>query len=250
MAKIRRAINRAILNKLGYHLFRSKTRVGQDPFTDMRRFVPSHAPTIFDVGANLGQTACEFRKFFPQGKIHCFEPGRAAFDQLVERTRGTKDLHRWNCALGASAGQTTFFENSASTMSSILPMGRFGWGTIVSESTVNMRSVDEFCDQQKIDHIDILKSDTQGYDLEVFRGAEGMIRAEKIGLVYTEVTFSELYKNLPRVSEIYDFLIDRDFSLVALYEFRYQKGLAAWTDVLFIHKSYRAADSPPLGQTS
>jgi hypothetical protein len=64
-----------------------------------------------------------------------------------------------------------------------------------------------------------------------------MIVAGKIRLLYFEIIFSDMYKNVPRFSEVYDFLLDHGFVLVSLYEFHYQKGLAGWTDGLFMHQS-------------
>jgi len=135
----------------------------------------------------------------------------------------------------------TFFENSLSTMSSFLPLSEFGWGTLTKKTLVNVRTIDDFCKDEKIEKIDILKSDTQGFDLEVFKGAEKTIRANKIGLIYFEIIFSDMYKKLPSFAQLYDFLTSRDFLLVSFYEFHYQRQLASWTDALFVHKSYREA---------
>jgi hypothetical protein len=74
--------------------------------------------------------------------------------------------------------------------------------------------------------------------LEVFKGAERTIRENRIGLIYFEIIFCDMYKNLPSFSEVYDFLTGRDFLLVSFYQFHYQEQLASWTDALFVHKSY------------
>jgi hypothetical protein len=119
-----------------------------------------------------------------------------------------------------------------------LPLGKFGWGTITKETLVEVKTIDQFCRDEGIERIDILKSDTQGYDLEVFKGAERTIRENRIGLIYFEIIFCDMYKNLPSFSEVYDFLTGRDFLLVSFYQFHYQEQLASWTDALFVHKSY------------
>src|SRR5258708_2397046 len=46
---------------------------GRDPYFDMRRLVSSQrVVTIFDVGANVGQTIQRLRETFPQPTIHAF----------------------------------------------------------------------------------------------------------------------------------------------------------------------------------
>ena len=52
-----------------------------------------------------------------------------------------------------------------------------------------------------------------------------------------ENSYSDMYKKSAKFSEIYDFLIGNGFILVSLYQFHYQKGVAGWTDGLFVHSS-------------
>lgn len=137
----------------------------------------------------------------------------------------------------------TLLENSSSDMSSFLPLSEFGWGKPTKETLVEVKTIDQFCHDEKIERIDILKSDTQGFDLEVFKGAERTIRANKIRLIYFEIIFSDMYKGLPSFTQIYDFMTSRDFRLVSFYEFYYQKQLLSWADALFVQKDYSRADS-------
>jgi hypothetical protein len=78
-----------------------------------------------------------------------------------------------------------------------------------------------------------LKSDTQGYDLEVLRGASRMLSEKRIALIYLEVTFSRIYQGSPRFDEVYGFLADHGMALVSFYDMIYQHKLLSWTDALF-----------------
>jgi hypothetical protein len=86
--------------------------------------------------------------------------------------------------------------------------------------------------------VDILKSDTQGYDYEVLRGAEETIQASKIGLIYFEFTFSDMYETLPPFDRVFRHLIDRNFALVSMYDFHHQNELASFADMLFVNRDY------------
>jgi FkbM family methyltransferase len=227
----------------GTHVLRRRPpEVGQSALADMKRFVPADArPLILDVGANTGQSVKRFRKAFPSPIIHSFEPSQRVFDQLKTNVAGKEGVFAWNCALGASVGKQTFLENTHSDMSSFLPLSKTGWGKIVQESTVDVTTVDQFLADQQIERVDILKSDTQGYDFEVIQGAEQTIRRNAVGLLYFEFIFSEMYKNLPRFDVVFRHLTDRGFLLVSIYEMRHQNNVASWADALFVNKEYWAA---------
>ena len=229
-----------IVNQLGYDIVSNynKNQMGKDPLSDVRKFLHNDNPIIFDVGANVGQSVKKFREAFPKCTTHSFEPSPTTFEVLKKQAPQLESVHLWNHALGSSPGPMKFLENSSSVMSSFLPISKDGWGQIKKETLVQVKTIDQFCQEENIQQIDLLKSDTQGFDLEVFKGAENTIQANKIGLIYFEIIFSDMYKNLPSFSEIYDFLIERDFLLVTFYKFYYQKKLAGWTDALFVHKSY------------
>lgn len=210
---------------------------GRDPLADMASFLKNDHPIIFDVGANQGQTVHWLRSGFPASTIHSFEPSPTTFQTLSQQTSHFKDVHLWNCALGSVPGRMKLLENEKSEMSSFLPLGESGWGQITRETEVDVKTIDQICDDQKIAHIDILKSDAQGFDLEVFKGAERMMQSNKVGLIFVEVTFSDVYEQLPSFGQLYDHLISRGFRLVSFYQFYYQNQLAGWTDALLVHKS-------------
>ena len=125
-------------------------------------------------------------------------------------------------------------------MSSFLEIGKDGWGSIEHKTTVPVITIDEFCEKQKITKIDVLKIDTQGFELEVLKGAQKSMKENKIGLLYFEVTFIDMYKDLPLFGELYNFAVNNGFELVAIYPIIYKKNLAGWTDVLFKHKNYQS----------
>jgi hypothetical protein len=117
-------------------------------------------------------------------------------------------------------------------------LGERGWGSVIRQTRVPMQTIDQFCLDHGIGQVDILKSDTQGYDLEVLKGACQMFQNNAIKLVFSEVVFSKLYNEMAPFTELYDFLIARDFMLVSFYDIFYTKDrLASWTDGLFVHRS-------------
>jgi FkbM family methyltransferase len=235
---LRKLLN-PLLEPFGYQIFHGNPgSMGLDPFRDMHRLVGSPRPIIFDVGANSGQTIRDLRHRFPVGEIHAFEPAETAFAELRANCGHLTDVHLNPVALGGNPGKYEFYEMESSPMSSFLPLGRDGWGRVVRTVSTQVTTVDDYCSQHAIEAIDVLKSDTQGYDLEVLRGAGHMLEARRVHLVYMEVNFAEIYERSPRLDEVFGFLADRGFALVAFYRFQFQHDRASWTDALFVHPEY------------
>ena len=238
---------RKLLHRLGYDISKfDKNQPGRNPFVDMERFVPDSASTtIFDVGANIGQSIERLRLHYPLARIHSFEPSPEVFHELQSRAGSWSGVTTWNFAFGAAPGQAMLNENKQSVMNSMLELGPSGWGEVTAQTTVDLRTLDDFCRDQGIDRIEILKSDTQGYDLEVFRGAQQMMRENRIHLILCEVNFAEIYRNAAPFDVIFRFLLDHQFALVSFYRMHYCSNVAGWTDALFVNKRVlERADKP------
>jgi FkbM family methyltransferase len=245
---LKRTIN-SVLGRFGYRIQRigpGATSLGIDPFRDMRKLsVAGDRPLVFDVGANIGQSIENFRHYFACPAIHSFEPSPQAFLELRRRTMDVPDLALSNVALGARSGQHVFFESAAgSPMSSLLPPGSECWGGggIRDTLQVNLGTIDEYCAQHEIERIDILKIDTQGYDLEVIKGASAMLQMHSIHLIHMEIIFGDMYQGIPRMDEVYAYLADRGLVLVTFYPFYYWGEKASWTEALFMDPEFRRAD--------
>jgi FkbM family methyltransferase len=228
---------RALLAKLGYAISRTEGGLGGDPFADMRVLIGQDQPLILDVGANVGQSIEAFRSYFPNAHFHSFEPSPATFARLKKKVANLPNVACWNLALGSQPAELLLNENSMPEWSSLLAADR-AWGKVEKQTMVPVRTVDDFAHEHGIKQIDVLKSDTQGFEMEVLRGAQRVLQEGRVGLVFCEVLFTNLYTGVPPFTRICDFLIERGFSLVSFYSFSYARtGIADWADVLFIHNS-------------
>jgi len=70
-------------------------------------------------------------------------------------------------ALGSSKKIRTFLENERDDMSSFLEIGSEGGDQFAERNLIETNTVDDCCETQKIEKIDVLKSDIQGFELEV-----------------------------------------------------------------------------------
>jgi FkbM family methyltransferase len=221
---------------IGYEIRRTD-EVGSNAIGDMSGLVSlngtPNGAIIFDVGANIGGTIREFHNQFAGPIIHAFEPSPETFQSLKTNVASIPSVTLNNLGLGSSIGQLTFHENKLADMSSFLESDKDCWGESKRDVNVLIGTVDDYCFKNRIERIDVLKSDTQGYDLEVLRGADRMLTSGCVYLVYLEIIFSEMYKGRPDLDEIYRHLRDRGFRLVRFYGFNFQNGRAGWADALF-----------------
>ncbi len=234
---------RKILRSCGYQIG-PLNRFGSDPLVDIRKIFGDNPPSVmFDVGANEGQTASEYASAFPNAKIYSFEPFGQAFSKLNEVALHFPGITPVQCALGETIGSKELYLNVSSATNSLLQnapqSGSFqpkGMAVPIGSTTVPVCTVDEYCKKQGIERIDVLKTDTQGYDLSVLRGADQMIAEQRIGVVFSEMLFTPLYSGQAQFQDLYIHLLNCGFRLVNLHSVCWnEQNYASWCDGLFVH---------------
>ncbi len=127
-------------------------------------------------------------KAFPQAALYAFEPHPATF--RGRRAKLGNRAHLNEFALSAAVGQTNLYNRN--------DLDGFEHATMCPEviaalhkrtaipTSVKMSTIDTFAETHKIDRIDFLKIDTEGHELEVLRGARGLLNAGKIRYVQFE----------------------------------------------------------------
>jgi FkbM family methyltransferase len=139
---------------------------------------------IFDVGANIGQFA-SIAKTVLKGNpssIHCFEPGRYAFEQLKANIKDDKRFHLNNIAMGKSVETSTlYYDEAGSGLASMTKrnLEHFGIDFGLSEPIL-VDTVDNYCERVRIDKIDLLKMDVEGHELDVLSGAAKLLEERRI----------------------------------------------------------------------
>lgn len=169
---------------------------------------------IFDVGAHRGETIDAYRKIFSQAIIYSFEPVRESFKKLVERIQFDNRISAFWLAFSDKKEIRSFYLTPQTNQSSF-----FGIPSGARRFDVMTDTVDSFCEDRKIEHIDILKLDVQGAEPLVLRGAIKMLKEKRISLVYTEMTFISpiAYQNTPPAWDIGKILWNCGFELFSIY---------------------------------
>lgn len=226
---------RETINRFGYDVHRLTGDLGQDPYRDIAKLAGAEPALVcIDVGANVGQTIRRLRSALNRPEIHAFEPAPDAFAELRGRTSDLPGVHLNDCAVGSAAGVVDLIERAESDMSSLLEPGPEPMGSIKSRIPVQVRTLDDYFAERGLRSIELIKSDTQGYDLEVLRGASAALAAGAVHLILIEINLNEAYAGLPRFDQIYGFLHDHEFRLVSFYNAHFGVDRVSWMDALFI----------------
>jgi FkbM family methyltransferase len=177
--------------KSKYSTIVSKERYGIDPWRDVERLARALKRSIevcFDVGANVGDTSLVLLERFQKSRVFAFEPHPATFSKLAARTDDGRFFPQ-QFALGEERGESAFYVyDDEPAINSLAFNARYAarFKRATSEITVRVDTVDEFCSANEIQRIDVLKIDTEGFDLHVLKGARQMLANGLVEFVYVE----------------------------------------------------------------
>ncbi len=175
---------------------------------------------VVDVGANEGQFAQDIRGDGWRGRIVSVEPLPNAYAALA--TKATRDP-LWttvNVAAGAGKAAATLNVARNSVSSGLLKMSdrhttaapQSGY---VDSVEVVVDTIDSLVAELQLTERLYLKIDTQGYELEVLRGASSVL--EQCSAIELELSLSELYDQQPLMPDVVRWLLDRGFVAITLW---------------------------------
>jgi len=178
---------------------------------------------VLDIGANKGQFVRELRRFY-RGLVVSYEPVSSAFTELRHVASQDKKWFVFNYALGSESREQIINISNHSVFSSLLETNKyctehFGkQSTNIAQELVSIRSFDEVVSEIPFNIYDkkiFLKMDTQGYDLEVFRGVS-CIR-ENLVVLQSEVSHKAIYHNMTHWIESINEYEKAGFTLAGFY---------------------------------
>ena len=207
----RRQVNRMLEKTAGLRLYSIRAHAREDWF-DLGKS-GCRIETVFDVGANVGQSARKFRGAFPHARIHCFEPVDGIYRTLKDSFARDPRTHCHRLALGSSAHTgRIYLTDHATTSSLIQPEDARGY------EDVEVVTIDAFAAANGIARIDLLKIDAEGFDLEVLKGADGMLSTQRVAFVLVEVGFHPGDERHVLFDSARDLLMARGFHVYGIYD--------------------------------
>lgn len=190
---------------------------GLDIFSDIRVSLPKlDVRTVFDVGANIGQSALHYVEAFPRAKVYCFEPVLETFNELRSNVSAHVQVSTFRMALADSAGTGRMILAGGSDLASL--GGTSDNADATNGEEVGVETLDTFCRSGDIAHINYLKIDTEGGDLAVLKGASQMLTEQRIDIIELEAGMNRRNTHHVPFGAFDSFLGDRNYFLFGIYE--------------------------------
>ncbi len=201
--------------------------VGRNFFRDVAKLLPGlKLEVIFDVGSNTGETAISYCQSMPFATVHCFEPVASTFQLLRNNTNSYSRIICEQLAIGSAEQSAEMVTDGPHKMHHMrahptMPVKE----TTSLNETVSVTTIDSYCTKHDIRHIHLLKSDTEGYDMQVLIGASEMLQSHSIDLIDVEAGMHP--GNLRHVpfEEVKVFLQHRGYFVFSLYQ-----QFSEWTE--------------------
>lgn len=186
---------------------------------------------VFDVGAWQGTWTAECMRIFPGARYLLIDPLPANRQPLADFCATHPNATAWNGAVGATAGTLSLYEHAdqSSAFRASVPEWR---GHPIE---VEMRTLDSFVAGGEAEAPQLIKADVQGYELEVLRGASGVLAAADAVLL--EVSFRELYEGQPLAHDVIGYLGERNFAVADICSYsQAADGTLLQSDLLFVRR--------------
>lgn len=161
---------------------------------------------VLDIGAYEGNWAKSFLTIFPKAKIMMLEGQESKRSFLQQKATANKQLDFQIALLGSAEQEVEF--NIYETASSVLKEDN-ETGAKVEIRTLT--TLDQTIINTPFAQPDFIKIDTQGYELEILKGAEKTMQHAQFILL--EVSLIDIYKSCPLVAEVMVFMQAKGFVL-------------------------------------
>lgn len=200
---------------------------------------------IIDGGANKGVYINRFLRKFNNAIIHAFEPQPDYHDLLVKEFKDNKNVVLNCVALGEENNSKDFHSNYGGQTSSLLewdtPLAEMYTDTaqmnLVNKYPVKIITLKDYCEENGIKEIELMKLDLQGYELRALKGAQNMLFLTHY--IMLELTYVPKYVGQSTPEEIEEFLFKRGFNLFRYINPRINKdGVLLWQDGLYCNYVY------------
>ena len=186
--------------------------------------------TLFDVGAHHGETINNFIKYFNFSSIHSFEASNKNYKLLKKKIKKKYEnkifLNNFGLSdLNKSLKIKEFKETSSTTLSDINHdskyykrkmevLGLKDNEKIYKNSDVKLNRLDNYCDEKKINKIDLLKIDTEGHEYFVIKGSTNALI--KIKYIYFEHHYDDMLIKGYKYSDIHSIL--KKYNFIRIYK--------------------------------
>jgi FkbM family methyltransferase len=235
-------LSKPCLRKKGLWLVKKNGPVtGADFVGDLQALVPNPS-TLLDVGANVGQSIEFFASVWPKVRIYSVEPDPVNY-QKIQKLNHSNMAGLINVGLGAVDSQLELQQFDMHSLNSFLgpseaadsPLKYQKRGAPITVRVAQPTS-DYLLSAFGTAHMDVIKIDTQGYELQILNGFD-IEFLSRTRVLILEANFDSLYENQTSISDLHEFCSRQGFSYVSQYEItRNTCGGISWCTCVYVNR--------------
>jgi len=208
----------------------------------LKKKIPKNIDTLIDVGAHHGDTISEFLKIFQIKKIYAFEPSKKNFEELKKKTekiekQNSVKIKIYPYGLGKKNDimQLTEITDGVSNTFNNLNMNSkylkkkkfittfFGMEKFIKDEVpTKIIPLKEIIKEEKIERIDLIKIDTEGFEYNTLVGMDREIK--KVRFVLFEHHYDNMIIKNYKFKDIHTLLIDNGFQKVYKIKMPFRKS--------------------------
>ena len=193
---------------------------------------------VFDIGAHYGETIKLFSKRLNIKKIYSFEASPLNYQILKKNISKLKSekIKIFNYGAGEKISESFInqtIESSSSTINNLNLNSKYlerklkilnikNKDSFYEKIPIKIITLDYFIDKEKIENIDLLKIDTEGYELNVLKGLSK--HSKKIKLIYFEHHYDDMIIKDYKFGHIHDLLKSYGFVMIKKTKMMFRKS--------------------------
>jgi FkbM family methyltransferase len=144
--------------------------------TVVSQLAPQSAPTLVDVGSNIGASLMQMKLAKPDAFVYCFEPSDRFLPYLTQNVsaNGWANVTIERSLLSSHAGTVRLYTNAttASVVSREYDGHDFRFDEVVTSTTLDGYF-------RNLGPVHLIKIDTDGYDFDVLMGGSSLLRRDR-----------------------------------------------------------------------
>ena len=211
-------------------------------YSFLRKKISNNINIFIDIGAHHGDSINEFLKIFSIKKIYAFEPSKKNFIKLKEKVAKTEKRNNVKIKI---------FPFGIGKKEEILPLNEITDGVSNTFNRLNVNSIylkkkkfittffgikkfikdkvptkiirlKDFIEEEKINKIDFIKIDTEGFEFNILLGLEEDIK--KVKFILFEHHYDNMIVKNYKYKDIHKLLIDHGFQKIFKTKMPFRKS--------------------------
>ena len=198
----------------------------------LKRIFKKNIGYVIDVGAHQGETINFLVKNFKFNTIYAFEPNFESYQILKKRVNDIpKNIIILNKGVGLKNEKKVLFNSGDSSSSTYCDINynsnyykrkKFLFDLVITKEKTQLLNLATFFKKKNIKKINYLKTDTEGYELDVIMGLYKYIK--NIRIIHFEHHYDDMYKKKYTFADINNYLTKNNFYMVFKLKMFFRKS--------------------------